>query len=203
MIPEDHELAFLNARSTAFREADLVLVVGTRFNYVVQFGRPPRFAADLKVIHVDINPTQLGHNRSVDVPIAGDARAVLEQLRVEAEGKIDPEALRRLDRQAAHARRGEGRRAGQGDVQRRDADPPAAPLQGDPRLPAARRHPGGGRPGDPELRPPGHPDLRAGPPAQLGRLRHAWASGCPSASGAKVAKPDAQVVVLHGDGSFG
>src|SRR5216683_2326286 len=63
LIAEDHELAFLNARSKAFTEADVVLAVGTRFNWVIQFGRPPRFAADLKVIHVDINPTQLGHNR--------------------------------------------------------------------------------------------------------------------------------------------
>src|SRR5205807_9032442 len=90
LIPEDHALSFLNARSKAFTEADVVLAVGTRFNWVIQFGRPPRFAADLKVIHVDVNPTQLGHNRAVDVPIAGDARAVLEQLRTEAEGKLDP-----------------------------------------------------------------------------------------------------------------
>ena len=115
LIPEDHELAFLNARSKAFTEADVVLAVGTRFNWVIQFGRPPRFAADLKVIHVDINPTQLGHNRAVDVPIAGDARAVLEQLRAEAEGKIDPKRyaawtgkLRTLDAEKR-------RRAGQGD----------------------------------------------------------------------------------------
>src|SRR5260370_16211007 len=90
LIPEDHALAFLSARSKASTEADVVLAVGTRFNWVIQFGRPPRFAADLKVIHVDINPTQLGHNRSVDVPIAGDARALLDQLRAEAEGKISP-----------------------------------------------------------------------------------------------------------------
>jgi acetolactate synthase-1/2/3 large subunit len=37
-------LAFLNARSTAFTEADVLLTVGTRFNWVVQYGRPPRFA---------------------------------------------------------------------------------------------------------------------------------------------------------------
>src|SRR5207249_2853079 len=89
-VPEDHELACLNARVKAFAEADVVLAVGTRFNYVIQFGREPRFAADLKVIHVDINPTELGHNRPADVPIAGDARAVPEQLIAEARGKIDP-----------------------------------------------------------------------------------------------------------------
>src|SRR5258705_12889139 len=90
LIPEDHALSFLNARSTAFTEAHVVLAVGTRFDWMIQFGRPPRFAADLKVIHIDINPSQLGHNREVDVPIVGDARAVLEQLRAEAEGKLNP-----------------------------------------------------------------------------------------------------------------
>src|SRR6266516_2763079 len=68
VIPEDHELAFLNARAKAFAEADVLLAVGTRFNYVLQFGRPPRFAADLKVIRIDVSPSQLGANRRVDVP---------------------------------------------------------------------------------------------------------------------------------------
>src|ERR1700693_1239642 len=90
LIPEAPALVFLTARSKPCIEADVVLAVGTRFNWVIQSGRPPRFAADLKVIHVDVNPTQLGHNRAADVPSAGAARAVLEQLRAEAEGKIDP-----------------------------------------------------------------------------------------------------------------
>jgi thiamine pyrophosphate-dependent acetolactate synthase large subunit-like protein len=90
LIPEDHALSFLNARSAAFTETDCVLAVGTRFDWMIQFGRPPRFSADMKVIHVDVNPAELGHNRPVDVPIAGDARAVLEQLRAEAEGKLNP-----------------------------------------------------------------------------------------------------------------
>src|SRR4029434_8778826 len=79
-IPEDHELAFLFARARAFSEADVVLNVGTRLNYVIQFGRPPRWAADVKVIQVDVDPAELGHNRPVDVPILGDGRAVLQQL---------------------------------------------------------------------------------------------------------------------------
>ena len=59
-------------------------------NYVVRFLRPPRFAADLKVIQIDVNPTELGHNRPADVPIVGDARAVLEQLVAAGRGAIDP-----------------------------------------------------------------------------------------------------------------
>ena len=103
LIPEDHHLAFLNARVSAFSEADLILVVGTRFNYIIQFGRPPRFATDLKVVQVDVDAAQLGQNRPVDVPIVGDARAVLEQLTAEAAGRVDPARFRVLGLQAACA----------------------------------------------------------------------------------------------------
>src|SRR5436309_4273037 len=88
-VPEDHELAFLNAPAKALSEADVLLAVGTRFNYVLQFGRVPRFAADLKVIQIDVDPGELGHNRAPDVPIVGDARAVLEQLAAQARGRIE------------------------------------------------------------------------------------------------------------------
>ena len=49
VIREDHPLCFLTARSTAFREADLVLVLGTRMNYVIAHGDPPRFHPDARV----------------------------------------------------------------------------------------------------------------------------------------------------------
>src|SRR5947199_43170 len=75
-VPEDHELAFLNARAKAFSEVDVLLAVGTRFNFVIQFGRPPRFAADAKFIHVDVNPTELNHNRQSVVPNDVVPRAV-------------------------------------------------------------------------------------------------------------------------------
>ena len=44
-IPEDHEFCYLTARSTAFREADLILIVGTRMNYIIGHAAPPRFTA--------------------------------------------------------------------------------------------------------------------------------------------------------------
>ena len=56
VVPDDHELSFLTARSTAFREADLALVIGTRINYVIGYLSPPRFNADAKLIQVDIDP---------------------------------------------------------------------------------------------------------------------------------------------------
>jgi acetolactate synthase-1/2/3 large subunit len=202
LIAEDHELAFLNARSKAFTEADVVLAVGTRFNWVIQFGRPPRFAADLKVIHVDINPTQLGHNRAVDVPIAGDARAVLEQLRAEAEGKITPKRyaawtgkLRTLD-----AEKG----AEQDKAMSRD-ETPIHPLRLCKEIRDFMRRDG-------ILVVDGQEILNFGrqaiPTYVAGHRLNSGAFGTmgvglPFGVGAKVAKPDAQVLVLHGDGSYG
>ncbi|MEE9278275.1 MAG: thiamine pyrophosphate-binding protein [Dehalococcoidia bacterium] len=77
VIPEDHELCFLGARGQAFREADVALVVGTRFNFIISYGQAPRFAADLKVIQIDIDSSEIGHNRPVDVGIVADAKAAL------------------------------------------------------------------------------------------------------------------------------
>jgi acetolactate synthase-1/2/3 large subunit len=202
LIAEDHELAFLNARSKAFTEADVVLAVGTRFNWVIQFGRPPRFAADLKVIHVDINPTQLGHNRPVDVPIAGDARAVLEQLRAEAEGKITP---KRFAPWTGKLRTLDAEKGAEQDKAMSREETPIHPLRLCKEVRDFLRRDAilvvdgqeilnFGRQAIPTYV-PGH-RLNSGAFGTMG-------VGLPFGVGAKVAKPDAQVLVLHGDGSYG
>jgi len=202
LIAEDHELAFLNARSKAFTEADVVLAVGTRFNWVIQFGRPPRFAADLKVIHVDINPTQLGHNRQVDVPIAGDARAVLEQLRAEAEGKITP---KRFAPWTGKLRTLDAEKGAEQDKAMSREETPIHPLRLCKEIRDFMRRDG-------ILVVDGQEILNFGrqaiPTYVAGHRLNSGAFGTmgvglPFGVGAKVAKPDAQVLVLHGDGSYG
>ena len=202
LIPEDHALAFLNARSKAFAEADVVVAVGTRFNWMVQFGRPPRFAADLKVIHVDVNPGQLGHNRAVDVPIAGDARAVLEQLHAEAEGKLDP---RRWAAWTGKLRALDAEKSAEVDRAMSSDATPIHPLRLCKEVRDFLRR-------DAILVVDGQEILNYGrqaiPTFVAGHRLNSGAFGCmgvglPFGVGAKVARPDAQVVVLHGDGSYG
>ena len=84
-IPDDHPLNFAAARSSIMGNADVVVVVGSRLNWMFGFGRT--FPADAKVIHIDIEPEEIGLNRAVDVGIVGDAKAVLQQLLAELEGK--------------------------------------------------------------------------------------------------------------------
>ncbi len=51
LIPEDHPLSFLGgAQPEAWKQADLALVVGTRLNFIIGYGLPPRWAPELKVI---------------------------------------------------------------------------------------------------------------------------------------------------------
>ncbi|QNE89458.1 acetolactate synthase large subunit [Corynebacterium incognita] len=66
----------------AMQRADLLIAVGTRFDDRVT-GDVESFAPEAKVIHVDIDPAEIGKNRQVDVPIVGDARKALVAFREE------------------------------------------------------------------------------------------------------------------------
>ncbi|WP_296878833.1 acetolactate synthase large subunit [uncultured Methanobrevibacter sp.] len=60
-------------------ESDLLIAVGIRFSDRTT-GRLDSFAPDTKVIHIDIDPAEIGKNVDVDLPIVGDARNVLSSL---------------------------------------------------------------------------------------------------------------------------
>jgi len=201
-VPEDHPLSFLNARSSAFQEADVCLVVGTRFNWIIQFARPPRFGKDMKVIRVDVDATGISQNRDVDVPIVGDARAVLEQLSAEAKGKIDPA---RYASWVGKLRVLDAEKAAEHDKAMSSDEVPIHPLRLCKEVRDFLKRDAilvvdgqeilnFGRQSIPTYV-PGH-RLNSGTFGTMG-------VGLPYGVGAKVAKPDTQVVVLHGDGSFG
>ena len=59
-------------------DCDLLIALGVRFDDRVT-GRLAAFAPHAKVIHVDIDPAEIGKNRAPDVPIVGDVKRVLRQ----------------------------------------------------------------------------------------------------------------------------
>ncbi len=71
-----HGTAYANF---AVSECDLLIAVGARFDDRVT-GKLDEFASSAKVIHIDIDPAEVGKNRVPEVPIVGDVRCVLEQL---------------------------------------------------------------------------------------------------------------------------
>jgi acetolactate synthase-1/2/3 large subunit len=80
---------------TAMQKSDLLIALGSRFDDRVT-GKVSAFAPDAKIIHVDIDPAELGKVRRADVAIAGDCRVVIEELLAALEA-IGPDAPERPD----------------------------------------------------------------------------------------------------------
>jgi len=85
-FPDDHPLAMgmpgmhgTYTAVTAIQRSDLLVSLGARFDDRVT-GDPASFAPNAKVIHVDIDPAEIGKVRKPEVPIVGDVKAVLDQL---------------------------------------------------------------------------------------------------------------------------
>ncbi len=67
------------AAVAALQRSDLLIALGTRFDDRVT-GKLDSFAPEAKVIHADIDPAEIGKNRNADVPIVGDVKAVITDL---------------------------------------------------------------------------------------------------------------------------
>jgi len=85
-IPCDHplNLGMLGMHGTAYAnyavtESDLLIALGVRFDDRVT-GKLATFAPHAQIVHVDIDPAEIGKNKKVDVPIVGDVRSVLQTM---------------------------------------------------------------------------------------------------------------------------
>lgn len=79
-LPAGHPLLFHQARKDVLSNADAILVLGTPFDFRLSYGGEPTFSTSASIVQVDIDATEIGRNRPVDVGIVGHADAVLGQL---------------------------------------------------------------------------------------------------------------------------
>ena len=203
VVPDDHPYSFLSMRSGAFREADLIIVLGTRMNYIIGHASPPRFGPSAKIARIDVDPSEIAMAaRYVDIPIVGDCKAVLGQLLQGIKGRINPDQYAGWRKQLADGEQAKRSSAGanklveDGDIHpvrmleavrdfaKRDA---ILCVDGQETLNFGRQ--------TMSTFAPGH-RLNSGPFGTMG-------VGLPFGVGAKVACPDKQVIVVHGDGSMG
>lgn len=80
VIPDDHPLCVAPARSKALQEADVILLLGARLNWILHFGLPPRFNPKVKIIQIDIHAEQMGNNVQAAVSLVGDCNLVVQQI---------------------------------------------------------------------------------------------------------------------------
>ena len=201
LIPEDHEVSFPAARSSAFRETDAVLVVGTRFNWIMTFGR--RISRDAKIIQIDIDASEIGHNRDVDIGIVADAKSAVRQINAEI-GRVGMKSKAESS-WVEYLRDIELDRRQRSEQLENSNQVPIHPLRLCKELREIMDR-------DAILTVDGNEILHYGrqsiPTFEPGHRLNSGATGCmgvglPFAIGAKLAKPEKQVVSLHGDGSLG
>lgn len=203
VVPDDHPYSYLSMRSGAFRDTDLIIVLGTRMNYIIGHASPPRFGPTAKIARIDIDPAEIGTAaRYVDIPIVGDCKAVLGQLLQGIKGRINPDRYAGWRKQLAD---GEVAKRSSAGANKLVEDGDIHPVR---MLEAVRDFANRdailcvdgqetlnfGRQTMPTFA-PGH-RLNSGPFGTMG-------VGLPFGVGAKVACPDKQVIVVHGDGSMG
>ena len=104
-FPDSHELSLgmpgmhgVYTAVTAMQKADLLLAIGARFDDRVT-GKLSAFAPDAKIVHVDIDPAEIGKNRNADVPIVGDCKDVTAKMVAELARRLD-EGVEPADRSA-------------------------------------------------------------------------------------------------------
>jgi len=197
VLPPSHPLFFSRARGHALREADLIVLVGALLDFRLNFGQPPVFAEDVRLIYVDVDDHR--KHRPAEVAIFGHVKAALLQLAAAVAGapRSDEWVARLRETEAAGRKRDESMTQSDSSPVHparliaevdRFADPDAIIVgDGGDFISFAGRLIERSQPGlwiDP------------GPFGCLG-------SGPGYAMAAKLARPDRQVVLLSGDGAFG
>ncbi len=102
-FPETHELSLgmLGMHGTqyanyAIMESDLIIAIGARFDDRVT-GKISEFAPHAKIVHIDIDPTSVGKNVRVDIPIVGDAKHILKELEKALKPKEHKDWIKEVD----------------------------------------------------------------------------------------------------------
>ncbi len=203
VIAEDHAYCYLTARSTAFREADLLLIFGTRMNFILGHLAPPRFSAEAQIVRIDIDPQEIaGSPRGLKLGIVADLKTALNQLTTALDGQV---SLENFDPWRNRLSALNDSKTADQETNLDDKSIPIHPLRlcRDLRGVLERKA---------ILCVDGQEILNyARQVIPTFTARHRLNSGAfgtmgvglPLGLGAKVACPDVPVVVLHGDGSFG
>ncbi len=86
LMPDAGPLSALSCRSTIMQQADVVMVIGARLNWMLSFGKG-KWNPDLKFIQLDVEPQEIDVNRPIAAPVVGDMGLSLDAILAGLEGK--------------------------------------------------------------------------------------------------------------------
>jgi oxalyl-CoA decarboxylase len=78
LLPDNHAQSAAAARSFAIGQADVVMVVGARLNWLLSHGKAPLWSDDTKLIQVDIAATEMDSNRAIAAPVVADIKSAMK-----------------------------------------------------------------------------------------------------------------------------
>lgn len=98
LLPDNHPLSALSARSTIMKEADVVVLVGARLNWLLSRGHG-KWNPDGKFVQLDIDPVEIDCNRHIAAPVVGDLGLSLDALSAALTGcklSADPQWVKEI-----------------------------------------------------------------------------------------------------------
>lgn len=84
LLDDTDALSTASCRGLAMHEADVVLLIGARLNWMLGFGTSNKWNPNVKFIQVDIDPDEIGNSREISCPVIGDIACVIDQLNAKA-----------------------------------------------------------------------------------------------------------------------
>jgi oxalyl-CoA decarboxylase len=94
LLPDTHEQSASAARSYVLAEADVVVLIGARLNWLLAHGKGKTWGSPKQFIQIDISPTEIDSNVAIAAPVIGDigscVSALLTGIRSGGHGKPDP-----------------------------------------------------------------------------------------------------------------
>ena len=77
LIPDTDPQNAASCRGTAMRNADVVLLIGARLNWMLNFGKGKHWNENVKFIQIEIDPTEIDNSRYIDAPVVGDIKSAM------------------------------------------------------------------------------------------------------------------------------
>jgi oxalyl-CoA decarboxylase len=92
LLPDNHPQSAAAARSLVLSQADVVMLIGARLNWLLAHGKAPQWSPTARFVQVDISPTEIDSNRPIAAPVVGDIGSAMSAfLAMLKPGQIQPQ----------------------------------------------------------------------------------------------------------------